>query len=338
MRIKKIIKLRPSISSENVGDQIIQSYISDIMDELFNEHLTVTMPTRSRLTDRNYAYFDTADYRFVCGTNLIASDMDKRKQWDLARSDMKRIRNVVLLGIGWWQYQDESNRYAVKLLCNILNLTILHFIWDSYMERKFKSIQIENIVNTICLTMCGLTTGKISFIPHKKVNVVIETLTDYMQDDQMDTVMMDCLFRKDKKFYLWLQVIKDYKQLERLCLTEKVEILSLTLGAFESVLQSNVDYVGIRLYGKRDIIIVVDNRVLEISKDTNLTVAERSNVIENLKSKINENFAMQIQLPIDNIKLWKEQFNVKFTRWGYHGKLALYGIDFCIINVEVCAA
>lgn len=36
-----------------MGDYIIQYYISQQMNKLFGEHLTVTMPTRSHLTGRN---------------------------------------------------------------------------------------------------------------------------------------------------------------------------------------------------------------------------------------------------------------------------------------------
>ena len=135
---KKIVELRPSISSENVGDHIIQHYISETMDEIFGEHLTVTMPTRSYLTDRNYRHFSTADYIFLCGTNLIASNMNKRRQWDLQRSDRKNMKNVIMLGVGWWQYQDKANAYTSRLLHSILRKDVLHSVRDNYTLKKFQ--------------------------------------------------------------------------------------------------------------------------------------------------------------------------------------------------------
>ena len=82
---KKIVEFRPSISSENIGDHIIQHYITELMNDMFGNHLTVTMPTRSYLTDRNLKHLDTADFSFVCGTNLLASNMNERHQWDLQK-------------------------------------------------------------------------------------------------------------------------------------------------------------------------------------------------------------------------------------------------------------
>ncbi len=72
---KKIVEFRPSISSENIGDYIIQLYITDLMNELFGDYLTVSMPTRSYLTKRNLKHVNTSDYSVVCGTNLLASQL-----------------------------------------------------------------------------------------------------------------------------------------------------------------------------------------------------------------------------------------------------------------------
>lgn len=34
---KKVVEFRPSISSENIGDHIIQHYITNVMNDLFGE-------------------------------------------------------------------------------------------------------------------------------------------------------------------------------------------------------------------------------------------------------------------------------------------------------------
>lgn len=136
---KKIVEFRPSISSENIGDHIIQLYITDLMNELFGDHLTVSMPIRSYLTKRNLKNVNTSNYSFVCGTNLLASNMDKRHQWDLRKGDMFRLHDVILLGVGWWQYQKNPNLYTKMLLKNVLNPNVLHSVRDGCTEKMLKA-------------------------------------------------------------------------------------------------------------------------------------------------------------------------------------------------------
>lgn len=286
------------------------------MDELFGEHMTVTMPTRSYLTDRNYRHFDTADYIFLCGTNLVASNMNKRRQWDLRRSDKRNMKNVIMLGVGWWQYQDKANAYTNRLLHSILRKDVLHSVRDHYTLKKFQEIGINNVVNTACPTMWQLTPEKINRIPRKKSDSVITTLTNYHKDNTFDRLMFDILFKNYSKVYIWLQAIEDYEQLASMGLLDKVQIIAPTLKSFDIVLSGDVDYVGTRLHGgihalnheKRTLIVAVDNRAMEISRDTGLPVIARENVMEELDRKINSSEQINIQLPWEEIDQWKKQF------------------------------
>ncbi len=313
---KKIIEFRPSISSENVGDHIIQNYITEIMNDIFDEHLTVTMPTRSKLTKANYNHLNSADYKFVCGTNLLASNMRTRKQWNLSIEDAFKLQDVILFGAGWWQYQKEPDTYTKWLLKSILNPKILHSVRDSYTEQQLRAAGINNVINTACPTMWSLTEEKCERIPRRKADSVVTTLTNYMNNDELDSWLLEVLLKNYKKVYVWLQAIEDYEQLKRLGFDKRVEIVAPTMSAYDEVLEGEVDYIGTRLHGgihalnkeRRCLIIAVDNRAVEISKDTNLPVIPREDIVEKLEMKINESSEIKISLPIDNINLWKSQF------------------------------
>ena len=325
---KKVVEFRPSISSENIGDHIIQYYISKQMDDMFGDHLTVTMPTRSYLTKQNMKHIDMADYSFVCGTNLLASNMDKRRQWNLRKKDMFRVHDIILLGVGWWQYQDKPNWYTKTLLKKILSTQAIHSVRDSYTEQRLKAAGIQNVLNTGCPTMWGLTQEKIDRIPIYKGKCVVTTLTNYMQNDELDRYILDILLANYETVYVWLQAIEDYTQLRRMEYDKKVQIVPPTLKAYNELLKmDSLDYIGTRLHGgihalnnkKRSLIIAVDNRAREISKDTNLPVIGREEVKEKLENIINSTWKTEIELPISNIRKWKEQFISEFVEFNGGG-------------------
>lgn len=345
---KKIVEFRPSISSENIGDHIIQFYITNLMNELFGDHLTVSMPTRSYLTKRNLKHVNTADYSFVCGTNLLASNMDKRHQWDLRKGDMFRLHDVILLGVGWWQYQENPNLYTKMLLKNVLNPNVLHSVRDGYTEKMLKAAGIENVINTGCPTMWGLTADRIARIPMHKGKSVITTLTNYMQNDEQDRFIIDMLLSNYETVYVWLQAIEDYEQLRRMGYEDKVHIIPPTLRAYSSVLENldDVDYVGTRLHGgihalnkgRRSLIIAVDNRAVEISRDTGLPVIKRENVKQELEHMICDSWKTEIVLPLENIEKWKKQF--KFETLEFRGGYKLItcsSMRELICTEEACA-
>lgn len=345
---KKVVEFRPSISSENIGDHIIQHYITNVMNDLFGEHLTVTMPTRSYLTVRNLKHVNTADYSFVCGTNLLASNMDKRHQWDLRKGDIFRLHDVILLGVGWWQYQENPNLYTKLLLKNVLNDKVLHSVRDGYTEKMLKAAGIENVINTGCPTMWGLTADRVDQIPMNKGKSVITTLTNYMQNDEQDHFIIDMLLANYKTVYVWLQAIEDYEQLRRMGYEDKVRIIPPTLDAYNSILEEkDVDYIGTRLHGgihalnkgKRSLIIAVDNRAVEISRDTGLPVIQRENVKQELEHMICDSWRTEIVLPFDNIEKWKKQFKSNTLEFSGGGYELINCFSMCKLNYieEACA-
>ena len=94
------------------------------------------------------------------------------------------------------------------------------------------------------------------------------------------------------------------------------KIIDRNFNAFRNFVENNeFDYIGTRLHAgiyclehfKRSIIIGVDNRAIEIGKDSNLLVISRENIYE-LESLIKSVFKTEILLPNDAIFKWKNQF------------------------------
>jgi hypothetical protein len=60
-------------------------------------------------------------------------------------------------------------------------------------------------------------------------------------------------------------------------------------------------------YKRRTIIIGIDNRAIEMKKDFNLPIVEEKD-ISSLEALINSDFNTEINIPVKNIEIWKNQF------------------------------
>lgn len=96
----------------------------------------------------------------------------------------------------------------------------------------------------------------------------------------------------------------------------EIKVMDFSLSDYNNLLDNNIiDFVGTRLHAGirslqkkcRTIIIGIDNRAIEMKKDINLPVIER-NKLDSLESLINSTWQPKINLPIDSINQWKEQF------------------------------
>jgi len=88
-----------------------------------------------------------------------------------------------------------------------------------------------------------------------------------------------------------------------------------TLQAFDALLAGPVDYIGTRLHGgirafdrgAWGLIVAVDNRALEIGKDTGLPVHARGDRAE-IEASITARATRHIDLPQRDIDAWLAQF------------------------------
>lgn len=313
---KQITLVRADLMSANLGDEIITSYIKENLDSMFPNQLFNSIPTQMKLDSRAKKVLERSQLNFVCGTNLVASNMRTRKQWNVDLTDIFIKNKFVLIGVGWWQYQNKADIYTRYLFKHLLSDDYLHSVRDEYTKTKFYEAGITNVVNTGCPTMWKLTPEFCSGIPNTKADRVVCTLTDYMKAPELDGIMIQILKECYKEVYLWLQNDNDYSYLTQLTNIKDVRIIPPSLKAYDSfLLENEVDYVGTRLHGgiralnyrKRAIILAVDNRAKEIGKDTGVKVLDRSE-IDKLPSLIQTKWNTDIHIPESNIRLWKEQF------------------------------
>lgn len=313
----KLAVFEPRISSENIGDNIIQEHCTSILKDIFGGSMFISMPTRSKLTKPNYRHIKSSNYSFVCGTNLLASNMRKRKQWNINLRDTFYVNNAVLFGVGWWQYQQLPDMYTRLLLTRVLSDSLLHSVRDSYTEKQLRAAGMNNVINTACPTMWGLTPEFCKTIPQTKAKNVVTTLTNYNKNPNSDQAFLNTLLNNYEKVYVWLQAIEDYSYTKSIIKHPRLHFVGPTLSEYDVLLNHNdIEYVGTRLHGgiralnkgKRSIILAVDNRATEIAKDTNLVVLQRNDAPVTIESIINSKFETKIKLPVENIKKWKSQF------------------------------
>lgn len=317
--IKNISVFDTSIATQNIGDEIIMDAVYNELYDVFKDDMFLKIPSHEVIGLSSLSLIRHSVFGIVGGSNILSSAMNKYKQWKITLFQSYFIKKkIILLGVGWRNYQTKPNFVTRMLLKTLLNDQYIHSVRDSYTEAKLKEEGFKNVLNTSCPTMWRLTPEHCATIPIKKATNVIFTLTDYSKDPDSDIFLIETLLNSYENIYYWVQSRKDLIYLNELNIDiSRIKIISPSLRAYTDFLEStDCDYVGTRLHGgvralqkkKRTIIIGVDNRAIEKKKDFNLTVIERSELKNNLKKLIDSELKMDIKIPIDNIARWKCQF------------------------------
>ncbi len=315
--MKKISVFDTTISDYNLGNEIIMESIYKNLREIFSNDFFFKLPYME-ITSHTVDYIKNSDLIFFGGTNALTSRMEKYKQWGLSLRNFNKIKDVVLMGLGWWQYQEEKTSFYTKiLLSHSLSKNYLHAVRDGYTERKLKEMGLENVINTGCPTLWDLTENHCSLVPEKKANCVVTTLTDYKPDKESDSEFLRFLDLNYQHIYFWLQGSGDFDYLNSLKVNlNKLSIVPPVLEKFTQLLKDKeIDYVGTRLHAgikaiqlkKRSFIISVDNRAKEMGKDFNLPVIDRGD-LNALSSLVNGIYKLKIRINQENILRWKKQF------------------------------
>lgn len=313
--VKTIAILDTSIASTNLGDCIIMDSIRETLFELYSDAFYVYFQTHDVISKQSYRLINQCGLRFLGGTNLLSSNMDRYNQWKITLWSSLFMNNIILLGVGWWQYQNAPNIYTRILLSKVLSKDFFHSVRDSYTEKQLRLIGIKNVINTSCPTTWCLTKEHCEDIPIHKAKDVLLTYTEYNQKLEFDSKVFKVLAENYNKIYFWTQQPKDYTYMKKIG-GDRVEYLSPNLHSLNETLSlKDLDYIGTRLhagiralqYKKRTLILAVDNRAAEISKDINLPVINREK-IDQIESWINSSYKTEIKLPEQNIKRWKKQF------------------------------
>lgn len=317
IQLKPPVLLDTSLLSQNAGDAIIMHYalkqLSSIMDISHSTHI----PTHGKKIqcDSNLSN----NMKIICGTNILSTYEERYGNIALPTHVSTYKDSVLLLAAG---LAKNSKKKTFSTLSRgtwqyILNREIIHSVRDSNAEAGLRSIGINNVINTSCVTMWDLTEEKCKQIPTNKEKSVLTTITDYHFDPKYDGYMIDTLKRNYKKVYIWLQGEEDQRRLESLNISG-VEYIHDGFTGLQNFINtvSNINYFGTRLHcgiycmnnNIRSTIVSIDNRASDIAADTNIPIIYRNNLPSQMEQSINSDWATDIHIPLEKIDTWKKQF------------------------------
>lgn len=313
---RQISVLDSSIAAYNIGNRIIMDAVFDHLTEMFQNDFIIPLPMMDiKRNARRYA--ELSDVLFVGGTNVLNSDIYHYRQWDLDFHNIIRLKRIVLMGTGWWKYENRPiNRYTRWAFSKVLSHDYIHSVRDSYTQNRLNDIGIKSI-NTGCPTLWKITPEIVKVINTKgKANEVVVTVTDYSENCKRDKLLIDYCSNCYDKVHVFIQGTNDYNYINSIGTWKNLEYISPQIPKLNAILESGkVDYIGTRLHagiralqkGVRSYIIAIDNRSKEMSRDFGLPILEPES-LNDLDKIIEGEYHIDLNIPYDNIREWKSQF------------------------------
>lgn len=306
-----------SVASPNIGDQIIMDAVNREVEMMFPDAFVERVPSHDKVSVRGRRILKQADIVIAGGANLLFSQWLKQRHWKMSWLDLPRLQNkIVLLGTGWAQYADPPDLLTSEIYRRTLSTKSHQSVRDGYSAKYLSAIGIKNVINTGCPTLWRLTPEHLGRIQKTKARDAVATLTDYSPAPEQDRAMLEMLVKRYRKVHVWLQGKGDSQYLRSLGVTGLLEVPS-HLSAYDALCRSedDLDFVGTRLhagiralqFGRRSIIVSVDNRAREMGRDFNLPTLERAE-IDKLAERIENPMQMSVNIPTDAIELFREQF------------------------------
>lgn len=307
--------LDTSVATRNLGDHVIMSAVRRELSELLPDSLLVSLPTHLSVGVPGYKLLRKAEFAVVGGTNLLTSNMLTNRQWKVGIADALFQRNFVLMGVGWWGYQRAPDSYTRALYRALLSSDIPQSVRDNYTRTHLIASGVAKVINTGCPTMWRLSASHCKNVPRGRGNAVVVTLTDYRPDISRDRELLTQLRASYSKVYFWPQGLNDLAYLQQVGAAE-VQVIGSSLACLDAILSSDesLDYVGTRLHAgvralqhsRRTLIVGVDNRASEISRDTGLRVIP-SDAVGRLTDELKSNWATNLSLPWSEIERWRAE-------------------------------
>jgi polysaccharide pyruvyl transferase WcaK-like protein len=314
--VKRIVILDTWVNDTNVGNRIILEAVEREIRSMFPHDFVYSAPALEYI-DAGRELVSVADHVFLAGTNLLSADMNRTSEWRVRLRDTAWVNDVVLMGVGWWQYQDQApNRYTKRLLGRLLSRDSLHSVRDSYTGARLQALGFA-AVSTSCPSTWSLTEDVCAAVPAERSGKALVTFTEYNQDPVADRRLLELLSERYERVVLWPQQYGDVAYARSLD-GRGLELIDPQLGALDDFLRSEeVDYVGTRLHAgiralqnrRRTLIVGVDNRALEMSRDLGLPVVRRDQLELELPRRIDSSWPTVIRLPVEAVTEWKAQFH-----------------------------
>jgi len=185
----KISILDPSLRNHhgefsiNLGDVIIYQAVVRFLHSVFGQAEINRISTHQYLEERHYRLIEESDLVFIGGTNILSSDIETYNQWKLTKEfkHPPRVKNAVLFGVGWWQYQGAPTSNTTQFYEHILSKKWIHSVRDSYTQMKLAEMGMKNTLNTCCPTAWGLHNVDTNRKNIRGTDCVF-TLTDYSRN------------------------------------------------------------------------------------------------------------------------------------------------------------
>lgn len=320
--MKNVILFDTSIGSFNRGDDIIMKYSQKHLSSILNDKYVIKLPTHTpsfELWQRfknngRYRYIKNADYKFICGTNLLSKSLLRPwPNFNLNIFNTSEFKNSILVGVGTTQ-SCKIDIYTKTLYKKILSKKYYHSARDEKTKVFIEQLGFKAL-NTGCPTMWSLTKDFCSKIPKQKSKDVIFTLTNDCPSENKDKYFIDILLKNYKNIYFFPQSIGDVEYFKKLnknnihILPNNIDFLSKFMN------EGSLDYIGTRLHcgifalnhKLRSIILSIDNRAIDISETYKINCISR-NDIEKIEDTINSVFETNVGINEANIDFFKRQF------------------------------
>lgn len=303
-----------AIANYNSGNQIIMDSVNMEIDDLFPNESIIKLPVED-ISTNSRKYNAKSRFSIVGGTNLLNGDIRKYRQWDLNLHNIFRLKKCILMGCGWFQYEDKKpTRYTRWALNKILSKDFIHSVRDEYSKSKLDEIGIKS-VNTGCVTLWRINPALPEINNKNKTQNCVLVFTDYNQNKKRDFTLFEIAKANYSNIYFFPQGTGDIAYLKRLGISESLKILRPRLYEYNKILSEGTDYIGTRLHAgiralqlnQRSFIIGIDNRALEMAKDFNLPVINQRE-IQKLDNLIGQPYDVTLNLPLNEINNWKSQF------------------------------
>ena len=334
--MKKIVIFDTALASSNVGDEIILDSVNKSMSDIFDENFCLRLATHvnnfsAKQVAHSYVkqflhkgtkikYYQKADWKFICGTNLIAQERFAKinTQWKIYPSNLSIYKNCVLLGVGTVGSSEKFDLWGRYIYNKVLSKQYAHSVRDDLTKRLIESLG-RRAINTGCPSLWPLTPECCRQIPTRKAENCILSVSGYkpQTDPANDAKMIEIIRRNYRDVRVWIQTTEDESYLDRLPGGSELKRIYSLKRYREALREGNVDYVGTRLHGGvfamqngcRSLIVSIDHRAEGFHRTNHLPILRREEIPERLESVIRSEFPTEIVLDADAIAEFKSQFS-----------------------------
>lgn len=272
----KTILLDTSARTANLGDRIIVEAALAALPDL---EQAVRVGTHGRPRASDISKIIGAKNAIFVGTNVLTAKLWRRRQWPSLSILNQQLRGkVIYLGVGWGSDTPVLDQLTVRLLRRTMQPNSTIGVRDvlTYERALASGLPVTYIG---CPTTWSLPSDHPRWLG---VTEAVITVTDYNQDVEEDTKIVNAAAKYFEKLYFWPQGRGDEEYFRSLRVNRAIEMVPRTVAAYDERLRTAA-HVGTRLHGgiralqhgRPSIIFSVDHRAASIGKDTGIDVVPR---------------------------------------------------------------